>query len=552
MINKPLAKNPIDNTLPRRQQLRWRIILAFVLVALISIIGVESLTLAIMARQSTDQAFRQLESVIELKHNQIERWLNDSQIALRTFVAEPFVDDITALASTQAETIDQAAQANMNAVLSELVTVSQSVERSNLRFERLFLYTSEGRVVASSDERQIGRVVRTQPFFGSSLIQPVIQSPYYTVGAGELTMFITYPLRNAAGLVIAVVAGELDLEVLATLMLEQSGLGYSGETYLVSQESNYFLTPSRFEGYPMTRSYRSEGIDRVLQEFNGSGIYNDYRSPAIEVIGVYRWIPELQAGLLAEIDTAEAFTGLRQARTITLLIGVFLLMGVIAAGLIFAGRISRPVQALTETAVLVAKGDLSQRVSISSKNEIGVLARVFNRMTIEIQEMRAELEQRVAERTQELQQTLRDREVLLEDLQIAMAEQQRLQATVRGLSMPVVPVLQDIIVMPLVGEIDVQRSQMLIDSLVEGIEIQRAKVALIDITGVPLIDTAAANTLIKLRRTAELLGTKTILVGVRPEIAQTLLSLNLDLKELETRADLRSGIQYALQWLARS
>ncbi len=94
-------------------------------------------------------------------------------------------------------------------------------------------------------------------------------------------------------------AARLDVNTLGHIMTERTGLGDSGETYLVSSQSNYLLTPSRFEGYGMNQAYHSEGIDRAIQGEAGSGVYDDYRTPPKKVIGVYQWIPELQSAMIA-------------------------------------------------------------------------------------------------------------------------------------------------------------------------------------------------------------------------------------------------------------
>jgi len=154
-------------------------------------------------------------------------------------------------------------------------------------------------------------------------------------------------------------------------------LGYS----IVSLESYYLLTPSRFAGYPLTRAYHSEGIDRALSGQNGAGSYNNYRNPATPVMGVYRWVPQVQAALLAETTTAEVLAAADQAQWISamLMLGVCLIALLI--GLLIATRLARPIVALPRVAAGISAGDLDQRAEIRQRNEIGVLAAGFNSMT---------------------------------------------------------------------------------------------------------------------------------------------------------------------------
>jgi rsbT co-antagonist protein RsbR len=109
------------------------------------------------------------------------------------------------------------------------------------------------------------------------------------------------------------------------------------------------------------------------------------------------------------------------------------------------------------------------------------------------------------------------------------------------------PVQEGILVMPLIGAIDSERAALLMDSLLRAIERHRARIVIMDVTGVPLVDSQVAQTLMQAADAARLLGTKTILVGVRPELAQTIVGLGLDLRGLVTCADLQSGVGYALQ-----
>ena len=209
-----------------------------------------------------------------------------------------------------------------------------------------------------------------------------MQPPYYGIGSKDLVMYITHPLIEG-GQTVGVLAGQLDTNTLGQIMTERTGLGEGGETYLVSAESNYLVTPSRFEeeGYSRTRAYYSEGINKALAGENGSGVYEGYRDPPMPVIGVYRWLPELQVAMLAEIDESEAMGPFIEARNFSILLAIVATLLAISVGLYTATRISRPITELTRLAGQVANGDLEQRVKVKQHNEIGLLAGAFNTMT---------------------------------------------------------------------------------------------------------------------------------------------------------------------------
>lgn len=119
-------------------------------------------------------------------------------------------------------------------------------------------------------------------------------------------------------------------------------------------------------------------------------------------------------------------------------------------------------------------------------------------------------------------------------------------AILRELSTPLIPLSAGTVIMPLVGAIDTTRAFQILETLLQGIGEHQADIAILDITGVPLIDTQVAATLIRSAQAVKLLGAQIVLTGIRPEVAQTLVGLGVDLKTLVTRGTLQAGIDYAL------
>lgn len=116
------------------------------------------------------------------------------------------------------------------------------------------------------------------------------------------------------------------------------------------------------------------------------------------------------------------------------------------------------------------------------------------------------------------------------------------------LSAPLIPVFESISVMPLVGTIDTARAKLIMENLLEGVIKHRSQVVLIDITGVPVVDTMVAHHIIQAAEAVRLVGAKCILVGIRPEIAQTIVNLGIDLSNFPTKSSLRKGIESALEF----
>jgi PAS domain S-box-containing protein len=141
------------------------------------------------------------------------------------------------------------------------------------------------------------------------------------------------------------------------------------------------------------------------------------------------------------------------------------------------------------------------------------------------------------------------------DRRRAEAERQRLQEeliqaqalALQELSTPLIPISDTVLVMPLIGRIDARRANQILETLLSGIQTQQADLAIIDITGVNVVDTQVAHALLQAARAVKLLGAQVVLTGLRPEVAQTLVSLGVDLSDIVTRSTLQSGIAYGLR-----
>jgi len=119
------------------------------------------------------------------------------------------------------------------------------------------------------------------------------------------------------------------------------------------------------------------------------------------------------------------------------------------------------------------------------------------------------------------------------------------QEAIRELSTPVLPVRERLLILPIIGVIDPQRARQLTEQLLRGIRTNRAKVVVMDITGVPTIDSTVANHLVQTVESARLLGATVIVTGLSPEIAQTLVTVGVELGKMNTVGDLRGGIEEA-------
>jgi rsbT co-antagonist protein RsbR len=133
------------------------------------------------------------------------------------------------------------------------------------------------------------------------------------------------------------------------------------------------------------------------------------------------------------------------------------------------------------------------------------------------------------------------------EMQMRVLDAQR--QAVLELSTPVIKVWDGILTLPLIGTIDSYRAKQIMEELLREVAIEQAGIVLIDITGVPVVDTNVADHLIRTIKAAELLGTECLLVGIGPELAQTIVSLGVDLSRITSCADMRQGLTVGFERL---
>ena len=216
------------------------------------------------------------------------------------------------------------------------------------------------------------------------------------------TMQVSFGLHPGEGLVLVnrldgadgplYIAVRVPAEGLIRVLEDSVGLDQAVRTYLVDRAGM---------ALPQEQRLPQSTVDAALQGCNDAVLYENYEQ--VPVIGVCRRLPALGLSFFVEQSQEEAFAGNDAVATAVVAATLIVAMVTAVIAAIVTRQITRPVVRLTESALHIAQGDLSQRVKVSSRDEIGILAQVFNRMSAELQVLYTDLEKKVAQRTELLQ-----------------------------------------------------------------------------------------------------------------------------------------------------
>ncbi|MGH9333822.1 MAG: hybrid sensor histidine kinase/response regulator, partial [Vicinamibacteria bacterium] len=276
--------------------------------------------------------------------------------------------------------------------------------------EELFILTSPGgEVIASTDRRRIGSYRVNDLFYERGKDDTFIQNVYTSPVTGRPALTIATPIADEGGRTQAVLAGHLNLAQIDRLVADRTGLGTTGEAYLVSP-ANDFVSSERFGRNEYRRGVFSEGIERALRGERGVGEYLNYAG--VPVLGVYRWNQGRELALVVEMTQREAFAPAR--RLVTTILGVGLLSALILAGGVYliALQIARPVLAIASAASAVSRGNFETVAPVMTSDEVGVLATAFNEMTERLRRLYSDLSQQVEATTRAMVDLEKSRKLL--------------------------------------------------------------------------------------------------------------------------------------------
>jgi anti-anti-sigma regulatory factor/HAMP domain-containing protein len=377
---------------------------------------------------------------------------------------------------------------------------------------------------------RVGSDLFAQTRQGKRYISPV----YIDEVTSEPLVIMAVPATDAFGDFQGTLMAEVNLKFMWDLV-DRLEIGETGLAYVVDRQGNLIAFGD------IARVLRGENVSHLKEvgEFvnspspvdeTGAGLSTGINGAA--VFGTYVPLGTPDWAVVTELPVVEAYRGV--IRGVAISLGVMLAVAMLAGliGVNMARRLAVPLLNLTETATRIAEGEMDLQAAIEGPTEVASLAGAFNNMTGQLREMLRKEEERAAER-ERLQQ------------EVIEAQKQAIQE----LSTPIIPVMDRIIVMPLIGSIDTMRARDITRRLLAGIREHRARVVILDITGVPIVDSGVADYLNKTIQAARLKGAQTIVTGISDAVAEAIVDLGIDWSRIETLSDLQMGLIGALNSL---
>ena len=379
-----------------RTSLTARLVCAFLLLSGLTVVLVAAAAYLGGKNALRAQALARMETVAAQKERNLNLWVDDRRRDILFLAADltfsgHLPDRLPSLDEDPAA--DPACQ-RLSAFLSEIAALRPDLS------EILFLAPDGGRVVASSRQGSVGSFRATYNYFLQGRLSLSLQSAYPSPESLRPVMTLSMPLRVTGGRLLGVLVQHLNLERLDAMVRDRAGLGSTGETYLVDS-FNTFVTAEAIGRTGTLRGVHTEGIDQALAGVSGSGAYVNYAG--VPVIGVFRWLPEYRMALLSEMSQDEAFGPARRMAALLVAVGALATL-ILALGMrLISRRVARPILEVTRAALAVSGGDLSARAPEMTQDELGSLARAFNKMTADLEALYARLNSQIMERTAILQ-----------------------------------------------------------------------------------------------------------------------------------------------------
>ena len=373
-----------------KQKISHRFFAAFFVVAVIPIF-IMGIGLYKAAEQTLiDSAFTHVKTVAQDQANRLDTWYGERLADIKVLSGLSTIRDMCSACAAPGfkETAG---------VRAALIADSLALTRGKSpAYESIHIMNLSGEIVASTEANS--EMIVTKKYLEDlknlkSSDGPVL-SPVHQHSNNAWYIHLTVPVYSEDGTMSAAIMAILDaLGTLDPLLADRTGLGNTGEAYLVNGEGK-IVTQSRYLSHEETAKQRFQtlGIVSALDQKEGVSIYRNYMGR--EVIGSYKWLPRYHSALVVEIGKDEILAPIRVIRIAVLSTAALVSLICILASFLLSRQVSRPISEMANASRKMANGSLDQRISYSRHDEIGTLSESFNSMADDLSALIDSLKQK--------------------------------------------------------------------------------------------------------------------------------------------------------------
>lgn len=383
--------------------LRYKLSAYFLIISLFPLMLISSWAYYSGKESTENKIMAHLISIADLKKHELENWLIEKLRDLEMESENPLI--VFYLSGLKAGKRKVSGQSSLQDTFRTYVFDKIQRMKSKHRYKRVLILDSSGKVVISTEEADIGRIISEDYVTVSLVTREIHIKDIFQSQKGDISMIFSSPLyriapveKNNGPQVIGIMAIEIDMEKTVFPMIGHwPGMGKTGETLLVRREGNevLFLNELRHKkGSALNMRIPDDSNFATSSIFSSDGdegflIARDYRG--VEVLSAYRNISMMGWGFVAKIDSEEAFRSVIFLRNRIVLFSSLLVSAAIGLAFWFSRDITEPILYLEKMTRRIAGGDFSVNFKIRTRDEIGKLATSFIRMKEDLQEAQEKL-----------------------------------------------------------------------------------------------------------------------------------------------------------------
>lgn len=369
-----------------------RLLISFLVIVLIAVATISTISTFNSLDTDRQYAIQSLDVAAAVRTSEVMGWLTQLQNDLKdTYQGTDARDDMLDLLSAAAPHEEPYYSLNVYRFIKVM-------NKTGL-FDEIFLLDKTGIVIASTNPDLEGLDFSSNDFFLNAQKRTFIQPPSYFKPADETSLFVSHPILDLQTTVAGIIVGRTDMRAITQIVSSRTGLGRTGNAYLVG--SDLLVLSQWVSGESTNKLITAATLNALKLKQDGSLEYQNQDD--VPVVGVYHWIPELNAIMVAEVSAEEAFQGVQTTLRTNILIAILAFTIAILGAIMLVRTITDPLDKLASVSRQLATGNLQARAEISQEDEIGQVASSFNQMAEQLQGLVHNLEERVADRTKDVE-----------------------------------------------------------------------------------------------------------------------------------------------------